>query len=124
MTSPRVLGRNALTRSVLDGDREDAPAGAVTLTYTCHLGHDTTVRLWEEAEHPATWKCRVCSTFATLPDVDAGEDTERQWRPAHVPFWEPKTHLEQLHERRTDAELEALLQERLTLLRRRRGEIT
>ena len=123
MSSPRVLGRNALTHAALDGEREDAPAVAVTLTYTCREAHETTVRFWEEAEHPASWKCRVCSAFATLPGVDVGDDIERQWRPSHVPFWEPKTHLEQLHERRTEAELEALLEERLTLLRRRRGEI-
>ena len=115
MTSPRVSGRNALTQTVLDGQRSDIPVNRVHLTYTCADEHVTEVVLWERAEIPETWRCRVCSRFAALPDVLDPETG--QWRPAGVPDWRPKSHLEQLHERRTKKQLEALLQERLDYVR-------
>lgn len=120
MNRPRVIGRNALSVSTLDGHREETPAVAKELTYTCLAGHTTVVTLWEHADVPENWKCRVCSRFAVLPGVEDAETGP--WRPSTVPYWEPKSHIDQLHERRTHAELEALLEERLAILRARRGE--
>lgn len=69
-----------------------------------------------EAEAPETWECRSCGDAATLmvdskPVVVArGEDKA------------PRTHWDMLLERRSRAELEELLEERLAYLRARRGE--
>lgn len=121
MNTPHLVGRNALSTSSLEGHREEEPARKVEMVYTCADGHVTRVPLWEHAEVPDTWKCRVCSRFAAHGGVDDAETG--MWRPPSVAYWEPKTHLEQLHERRTTHELEALLEERLQWLRARRGEL-
>lgn len=120
VSTSQTSGLNTVTR----GDTGEGDSGeralSVVKTYTCPEGHVTSVPLWEHAEIPDVWKCRVCSRFAALPGVDGAETG--QWRPASLAHWEPKTHLQQLHERRTDAELEALLAERLTLLRSFRAD--
>lgn len=93
-------------------------ASRVELTYTCSQSHETTVTFWTNAEVPGTWKCKVCSRFAALPGVELVDDGP--YRAPSVDDWEPKNHLDQLYERRTRDELEALLQERLDYLRARR----
>jgi hypothetical protein len=62
----------------------------------------------EEAEVPAEWECRTCG--ATSLAVDGPEPTERKVK--HV-----RSHWDMLLERRTEEDLEALLTERLELLR-------
>lgn len=115
MTAPRVTGRNALTQTALDQNRQDELVGRVEVKYICIDEHVTDVTLWNEAEIPETWQCRVCSKFAALPDVRDAETG--RWRPAGVPDWHPKSHIEQLHERRTVRQLERLLEERLAYVR-------
>ena len=86
-------------------------------TYACTVcGRDTTLTFAADAEAPETWECRACGHEATLlvdskpVVVDRGEQKA------------PRTHWDMLLERRTRAELEELLEERLAYLRARRGE--
>lgn len=81
--------------------------------YKCKQGHEFEVTMSVEADIPAKWECPRCgaeslSTQGILPE-------EKVEKPA-------RTHWDMLLERRTRAELEELLEERLTFLRERRGQ--
>lgn len=85
-------------------------------TYACsQCGRETTLTFAADAEAPTTWECRSCGGEAVLRvdgttvDVDRGDEKAA------------RTHWDMLLERRTRAELEELLEERLTFLRERRG---
>jgi rubredoxin len=77
-------------------------------TYDCPHGHSFHVPFSVEAEVPYTWECRVCGATATLRD---GEEPEA------VKGRHQRTPWDMLLERRTTEDLEALLGERLSLLR-------
>jgi hypothetical protein len=66
----------------------------------------------EEAEIPTTWECRLDGTSAQL--VNGPEPEAKKVKP-------PRTHWDMLMERRTIADLEEVLAERLDVLRARRG---
>jgi len=88
-------------------DAHVAPAERIAVTYVCTQGHRTVVPYSVEAEEiPFEWSCR-CGQSAVRPDVDAPEEKPTR----HV-----RTHWDMLLERRTIADLEALLEERLALL--------
>jgi thioesterase domain-containing protein len=70
-----------------------------------------------EAEVPTVWESPKSGLEGRLVD-DAGELVESDEAEAKV----PRTHWDMLLERRTRAELEELLQERLEFLRARRGQ--
>ena len=81
--------------------------------YRCPQGHEFEITMSVEADVPANWECPRCggeglSTAGILPEVKAE-------KPA-------RTHWDMLLERRSIAELEELLEERLALLRASRGE--
>ncbi|WP_226347011.1 RNA polymerase-binding protein RbpA [Agilicoccus flavus] len=80
--------------------------------YTCASGHVSELPFSVEADVPPIWECR-CGQEAKL--VDGPEPEEKTVKAA-------RTHWDMLLERRSVAELEELLQERLTLLRASRGE--
>ncbi|HWV49523.1 MAG TPA: RNA polymerase-binding protein RbpA [Microbacterium sp.] len=85
-------------------------------TYTCDAcGHVTTLMFAADAEPPQKWECRSCGADAVLQvdgkSVALEESDEKAAR----------THWDMLLERRTRAELEELLEERLAFLRARRG---
>jgi hypothetical protein len=91
----------------LESDTGVQPAARQDVKYHCANGHTVVVPLSVEAEVPALWECR-CGLMAlrentTLPEPKPG-------KPA-------RTHWDMLMERRTTAELEVLLEERLQLLR-------
>lgn len=114
----RVIGAG-LNRRVLDG-HDDATipnAPSQQVTYRCHDGHATTVRLSVEAEVPDLWECRTCSQFASHSTAAPEGAYLPEGRKAFV----PRSHWDQLIARRTIPELEALLEERLQLLRDRRA---
>lgn len=93
-------------------DAHVVPAERLAITYVCPQGHRTVVPYFIEAEEiPFEWSCR-CGHTATRPDVDAPE--EKATKPA-------RTHWDMLLERRTIADLEELLQERLALLHEQQG---
>lgn len=85
-------------------------------TYTCTAcERDTTVMFAADAEAPAAWECRTCGAEAALKvgaktvEIDHSDDKA------------PRTHWDMLLERRSRAELEELLEDRLEYLRARRG---
>lgn len=88
----------------------------VSHSYRCATcGRETVMIFSAEAEAPDEWECRFCSQTATRL-VDS--------TPVIVDHSDEKiarTHWDMLLERRTRAELEELLEERLSVLRRRRG---
>ena len=79
----------------------------------CARGHEFTIPFSEEAEVPPTWECRLDGTTAQL--VDGPEPEAKKTKP-------PRTHWDMLMERRTVADLEEVLAERLDVLRARRGQ--
>ncbi len=85
-------------------------------TYVCtQCGRETTMTFAVDAELPEAWECRTCGAEAvrrvgdTVVTIDHSGDKVA------------RTHWDMLLERRTVPELEELLEERLTLLRARRG---
>ena len=95
----------------LENDLHVVPADRQVLTYICPTGHSTVVPFSTEAEDiPHTWGCRcgreskAQGILANMASTDVKE--ERYIR----------THWDMLLERRSIAELEDLLAERLELL--------
>lgn len=78
------------------------------INYDCPRGHEFSLVFAEEAEIPALWECPRCGA-ETLR-----RDTERPQPKNEKPV---RTHWDMLRERRSIAELEELLAERLDLLR-------
>ena len=66
------------------------------------------ITMSDEAEVPATWECPRCGVEAL--NVSGAAPEERTEKPA-------RTHWDMLLERRSEAELEDILKERLELLR-------
>jgi len=93
-------------------DAHVAPAERQVVSYVCPEGHHTVVPFSVEAEEiPFDWNCR-CGRLAVRPDVSVPEEK---------PVKHVRTHWDMLLERRTIADLEALLQERLDLLHEQEG---
>ena len=87
--------------------------------YTCvSCGHDVALTFSADAEAPLTWSCPVCSADARLTDEN-GVLVALPDAPEEKPV---RTHFDMLLERRTRAELEVLLEDRLIYLRSRRGQ--
>ena len=79
--------------------------------YDCPNGHTIILPFSTEAEVPVEWECR-CGELALLRDADRPEP--KATKPV-------RTHWDMLLERRSREELEELLEERLQVLRARRG---
>ena len=95
-----------------ESDAHIAPAERLIISYACPEGHRTVVPFSVEAEEiPFEWNCR-CGRLATRPDTEAPEVKPTR----HI-----RTHWDMLLERRTIADLEVLLEERLALLHETRG---
>lgn len=85
-------------------------------TYTCDTcAHGTNLMFAADAEPPQTWECRTCGAEARL-NVD-GQAVTLEASDDKV----ARTHWDMLMERRTRAELEELLEERLAFIRSLRG---
>lgn len=85
-------------------------------TYTCDTcAHVTNLMFAADAEPPQTWECRACGAEARL-NVDGQAVTLEVTDEKAA-----RTHWDMLLERRTRAELEELLEERLAFIRDRRG---
>ena len=85
-------------------------------TYLCPVcGTETQLVFAADAEAPDTWECRSCANEALRlvgdKPIELDSSDEKPVR----------THWDMLLERRTRAELEELLDERLAYLRARRG---
>jgi len=93
-------------------DAHVALAERMVVTYECPQGHRTAVPYFVEADEiPYEWSCR-CGRTAVRPDV-----TAPQVKPARY----VRTHWDMLLERRSIADLEELLRERLDLLHGQQG---
>lgn len=85
-------------------------------TYACRAcRHETTLMFAADAEPPQTWECRTCGAEALLQVDGKSVTVENSDEKA------ARTHWDMLLERRTRAELEELLEERLAYIRARRG---
>ncbi len=105
--SDRSMRGTRLGAQSLESDTGVQPAARQHITYHCPNGHDFAVPLSVEAEVPALWECR-CGAQALRENTD---------QPEAKPSKPARTHWDMLMERRTTAELEVLLAERLELLR-------
>ncbi len=94
-----------------ESDHYAEPADRQMVRYDCEAGHQTIIPFSTEAEEiPLTWNCRCgreAHVVTPAPNL-ALPDTRPQ---RHV-----RTHWDMLRERRSLAELEDLLTERLSLL--------
>jgi DNA-directed RNA polymerase subunit RPC12/RpoP len=85
-------------------------------TYLCpDCGKETEMVFSAEAEAPDSWECKHCGHEARLLIDDKPVEID------HSDVKTPRSHWDMLLERRTRAELEELLEERLQYLRARRG---
>lgn len=85
-------------------------------TYACtQCDRETVMTFAADAEVPETWECRTCGAEALLRVGEGTVEVDHSGDKA------PRTHWDMLMERRTIPELEELLEERLALLRERRG---
>ncbi len=105
--SDRSMRGTRLGAQSLESDTGVQPAARQDVTYHCPNGHTVVVPMSVEADVPATWECR-CGLQALREDTVA---------PDQKPVKPARTHWDMLMERRTTAELEELLAERLALLR-------
>jgi hypothetical protein len=103
----RSLRGSRLGAMSMESDAAVEPAPRQAAEYVCPNGHTIVMPFSTEAEPPALWECR-CGAEALLRDAT---------RPEPKPVRPQRTHWDMLLERRTIAELEVLLEERLALLR-------
>lgn len=96
-----------------ESDAGIAPAARTEVTYGCDRGHQFTVILCAGAPIPILWCCRHCGDDA-MTDADGATEIKEARRTSPV-----ISHREQLRSRRTDAELEYHLAERLREMPRR-----
>ena len=95
-----------------ENDAHVAFAERLVIAYVCSEEHQTLVPFSVEAEEiPFEWACR-CGRTAVRPDVS---------RPETKPQRHVRSHWDMLLERRTIADLEVLLEERLALLHDQQG---
>ncbi|MBA2390104.1 MAG: RNA polymerase-binding protein RbpA [Geodermatophilaceae bacterium] len=109
----RTLRGSRLGSISYETDRNTEPAARQTGEYRCHKGHAFKVPFSDEAEIPLAWECRLDGSIARL--VDGIETETKKVKP-------PRTHWDMLLERRSVADLEEVLAERLELLRGRRSQ--
>lgn len=108
----RSLRGTRLGAMSYEDDRDTELAPRQEVAYDCPDGHTVMVTFAAEAEIPATWECRTCGAVAFRRDSERAEP--KKGKPQ-------RTHWDMLLERRSIAELEELLEERLQLLRRDRA---
>jgi hypothetical protein len=100
----------------LSYERDDhvAPAERRIVRYVCPAGHISNVPYFVDADEISReWTCRCGETAISEEIAPVEAKAER-----HV-----RTHWDMLMERRTRADLEELLEERLALLRESREEL-
>lgn len=106
MSGKSLRGTRLGTQS-LESDEGVQPAARTIAEYHCPSGHVTRLPFSVQAEVPALWECK-CGAESLL--VDSERPQAKASKPA-------RTHWDMLLERRSIAELEVLLDERLAVLR-------
>ncbi|MEX2290904.1 MAG: RNA polymerase-binding protein RbpA [Mycobacteriales bacterium] len=112
--SDRVLRGTRLGAVSYESDRHTEFAPRSRTAYDCPDAHATEVPFAAEAEIPSIWECRVCGAPALLRD--GAQPEEKKGKPA-------RTHWDMLLERRSPAELEEVLAERLAVLHEHQGKV-
>ncbi|MEP6696752.1 MAG: RNA polymerase-binding protein RbpA [Pseudonocardiales bacterium] len=108
----RTLRGSRLGAVSYETDRNTELAPRQDADYLCAKGHRFTVPFAAEAEMPSTWECKADGSTAKL--VDGVEPEAKRGKP-------PRTHWDMLLERRSVADLEEVLAERLDVLRGKRS---
>ncbi len=108
----RTLRGSRLGAISYETERNTELAARQSADYRCPKGHVYTVPFAQEADIPPTWECKFDGTVGKL--VGGHEPESKKSKPA-------RTHWDMLLERRSVAELEEVLNERLELLRARRS---
>lgn len=106
--SERALRGTRLGATSYETDHGIDLAPRQDVEYGCPNGHRFEIPFAAEADVPSAWECRVCGAQALRVDGVAPE--EKPGKPA-------RTHWDMLLERRTVADLEEVLAERLEVLR-------
>ena len=101
-----ALRGTRLGATSLENDRDVEFAPRMTVTYNCPAGHVINMPFAVEAEVPVEWECHR-GEMALLVDAV---------KPEPKPVKHVRTHWDMLLERRTIADLEELLEERLAPL--------
>lgn len=106
---------------------DEKPAPRREVTYRCAKGHATTLVFAAEAVPPGSWDCRTCGLPAALDGAAGGPGGGavlpgyRKPGEASTVLKNQITHWDQLRGRRSLAELEALLKERLAEVQQQRA---
>jgi RNA polymerase-binding protein len=108
----RALRGTRLGSTSYENDRNTDLAPRQDVPFDCPNGHHFTVPFAAEAELPATWECRVCGAVAIAAAGDS---------PAPKKAKAPRSHWDMLMERRSIEDLEAVLAERLAIIKGKRG---
>lgn len=109
----RTLRGSRLGAVSYETDRNAELAPRKPAEYQCPKGHVFDVPFADEAEIPLVWECKFDGSVARL--LDGAEPEAKKVKPA-------RTHWDMLMERRTIADLEEVLAERLEVLRGRRSK--
>jgi hypothetical protein len=104
----RALRGTRLGATSYENDRNTDLAPRQEIGFDCPKGHHFSVPFAAEADVPTTWECRVCGAVAF---TSAGN------LPAPKKIKPPRSHWDMLRERRSIADLEEVLAERLALIR-------
>jgi rubredoxin len=112
--SVRVLRGSRHGAVSYESDKHTEFAPRIGVVFDCEHGHATTVPFAAEADLPTSWECRVCGAVALRRD---GEQPESK------PVKAARTHWDMLLERRSLAELEEVLAERLAALHAEQGKV-
>jgi rubredoxin len=108
----RALRGTRLGATSYENDRNTDLAPRQDVAFDCPNGHHFSVPFAAEAELPGTWECRVCGAIAIAATGES--PSPKKAKP-------PRSHWDMLMERRTVEDLEAVLAERLQVIRERRG---
>ncbi len=107
----RTLRGSRLGAVSYETDRNTELAPRQDADYLCAKGHRFSVPFAAEADMPGTWECKADGSLGKL--VDGTEAEAKKVKP-------PRTHWDMLLERRSVADLEEVLAERLEVLRGKR----
>ena len=102
------LRATGLGSKSLEGDEGVALSPRLQLSFDCPAGHHFSIVFSVEAQLPTTWDCTSCGAPALRADGVRAE--AKDVKPT-------RTHWDMLRERRSVAELEEILSERLALLK-------
>ena len=100
----------------LESDRGVQLSGRQDVDFACSNGHEFTLVFSSEAELPDTWECNRCEQIAIRQQDGKSINLESGDEDA------ARTHYDMVLERRSRDELEELLSEVLTDMRKRRSE--